>query len=59
MSISPRSSISSKEQQISQNSISDKGGSSNSEKYLKLEDFISFSNKIDNTLSDITTILNS
>ena len=54
----PGSSISSKEQQISQKSISDKGGSSKSEKYLKLEDFNSFSNKIDNTLSDITKILN-
>ena len=58
MSISPGSWISSKEQQISQKSISDEGGSSNSEKYLKLEDFNSFSNKIDNTLSDITKILN-
>ena len=47
MSISPGSSIS-----------SNKGGSSKSEKYLKLEDFNSFSNKIDNTLSDITKVLN-
>ena len=32
--------------------------SNKSEKYLKLEDFNSFSNKIDNTVSDITKILN-
>ena len=57
MIISPRSSISSKGHQISQNSISDEGGS-NSEKYLKLEDFNSFSNEIENTLGDITKILN-
>ena len=57
MCISPRSSISSEEHPISQNSGGDEGGS-NSVKYLELKnEFKTYAEKIDNSINNVTKII--